>query len=176
MKKLILSAILVCVSFSLAFAGVKGEENAIQRVKTLGGKVEMGVGKFADNVVKVDLSGTNIQDPDLRDLIHLKELRSLDLSGTSVTEGTQYIAFIKKLESLDLSGTKVDDASLIKLRSLKKLSSLNIANTAISDNGLKAVAKFSSLKEISIANSKVTESGKTAFRLANPDISLSDAE
>lgn len=176
MKKLILTALLVCTTFTLAFAGGKGEEGVVQRVKALGGKVEMGEGKLAGNVVKVDLSGTSVQNLDLRDLIQLKELRSLDLSGTSITDGTQYISFIKNLESLDISGTKVDDAALTKLRSLKKLASLNIANTSVTDQGLQAVGKFSSLKDLSIANSKVTESGKTAFRIANPNINLSDAE
>lgn len=159
MKSLILTSLVVCLTFVSAFAGAKGEEKAVAAIKELGGKIEYGQGKFAQNVVKVDLSGTKVSNIDLRLLIQLKELQHLDLSETSVSDGTQYIGFIKKLQTLDLSRTNVDDAALQKIQSLKKLVTLQLAGTKITDEGLKSVAKMSSLKTVGVAQTAVSDAG-----------------
>lgn len=176
MKSFILTSLVLCLGVVAAFANDKGEAKAVDIVKTLGGKIEYGQGTRSGKVVKVDLSGTNVTNGDLRHLIGLKELRDLDLSGTSISDGTQYIGFMKKLETLDVSGTKVDDNALTKLRGLKNLKSISIAQTTVTDAGLQILGKISTLRDVSVADSRVTESGKSEALKANPNLRFSDAE
>ena len=52
-------------------------------------------------------------------------------------EGLTQLAGLKNLESLDLTGTAVTDAGLAQLTALKQLRELNLEDTPVTDIGVK---------------------------------------
>jgi len=87
---------------------------------------------IAKNVLWLKLNGAKIQKIDLSDFINLREL---NLSGTQVDDDAiDQVVKCQQLERLNLSGTKI--RSVKKLEALKKLRYLNIYNTSIEDADL----------------------------------------
>ncbi len=157
MKAIILTSLIICLGIVSAAAGVKNEEKAVAAIKELGGKIEYGEGKLKKHVVSVDLSGKKVTNADIVQITQLRQLRHLNLSGTSISTGTQYIAFLKELRTLDLSGTKVDDDNLARLSNLKKLEKISLRGTAVTEEGVKSIARISTLKTIDIARAQTAD-------------------
>ncbi|NOX55360.1 MAG: leucine-rich repeat domain-containing protein [Planctomycetes bacterium] len=68
----------------------------------------------------------------------MRKLRTLDLSGTDVTDrGLECLSGLVNLESLNLSGTEVTDRGTHHLKGLRKLNWLNLQNTAVTAAGLR---------------------------------------
>ena len=64
---------------------------------------------------------------DLKELVGLKNLRSLDLRETKVTDaGLKELAELKSLQSLNLAHTHVTNVGVKELAGLKNLQSLNL--------------------------------------------------
>ncbi|HMO79182.1 MAG TPA: hypothetical protein PKD24_00185 [Pyrinomonadaceae bacterium] len=157
MRAIILTSMIICLGIVSAAANVNREEAAVAAIKELGGTVEYGEGRRARNVVSVDLSGSKAGNADLRHLVGLKYVRDLNLSGTSISTGTQYIAFLKELRTLDLSGTNVDDDNLARLSNLKKLEKISLRGTAVTEEGVRSIARISTLKTIDIARAQTAD-------------------
>jgi hypothetical protein len=117
---------------SVSASAAWDEETGKSEVEKLGGKLKYGEGKYAKNVVAVDLSNSRVTDGDLRHLLHFRELQHLDVRGTSIGDpGTQYPAFIKNLRTLKVSGTQMTDAGLERLKKLKNLEIFLVDETKI---------------------------------------------
>ena len=85
----------------------------------------------------VGLSGTTLDDEDLRSLANLKQLVQLDLSGTRITDvGIRHIGSLTSLESLRLDGTDIDDAAVESLLRLPRLKTLCVSGTGMTDQGV----------------------------------------
>jgi len=80
------------------------------------------------NLTSLDLSGTQVTD--ISELRELKNLTSLNLSRTRATD-VSALRELKNLTSLDLSGTKV--MSISALGDLKNLRLLNLNGTQVTD-------------------------------------------
>lgn len=89
---------------------------------------------------------------ELADLSKLKELNSLDLSGSDISDLSTITNF-KVLQSLDLRNTKINDISA--LSKLRKLESLYISNTQVTD--LTPLKKLTNLTLLSIDGLAVTD-------------------
>ncbi|MCA9161638.1 MAG: hypothetical protein KDA62_01615 [Planctomycetales bacterium] len=72
-----------------------------------------------DEIVRVDLSGTNANDADIAGLARLSKLREVDLRGTQVTdEGLRALQTLGELRRIDLRATRVTPEGAAILREL----------------------------------------------------------
>jgi Leucine-rich repeat (LRR) protein len=172
-KALIFACLLVFVSAVTASAGWDEEKGKVA-IETLGGKLQWGEGKYAKNVISVDLSDTAVTDGDLRHLLNFKQLQNLDIRGTKVGDGgTQYIGFLKNLRTLNMFRTDLTDAGLARLRELDDLETLLIGGTKVTDEGLKNIESFSKLKKLSVFRTEVSDASlKSLGKLASLEVLL----
>ena len=104
------------------------------------------------DVVSINLSDTNLREPDLRFLAALGALRELRLANLPVGDAAlKQLAGHGKLEVLDLSGTRVTGAGLVDLATAAELKQLLLANTQIDQKHLSALAAFPKLEVLSLA-------------------------
>ena len=83
-------------------------------------------------VIAVDLRRYPVDRATLESLATLKQLRSLQLSGTDVSaEDLSRIASINSLESLDLRGCEVDTAGFQSLQALNQLKALRLSGKGV---------------------------------------------
>src|SRR5262245_47605707 len=101
----------------------------------------------------------------------IANLTTVNLIDTQVgDEAAPALAQLSGLRSLDLSGTQITDAGL---KPLHGLTALSFRNTAVSDAGLTAVANFAELRSLNAAGTKITDAGmkklSQKFRVLNLD-------
>ncbi len=96
-----------------------GEGGVSGTVHSLGGEIV----KNGDAIVEVDLNGAKTVSPaTLQEIGQIATLRKLRFIGSPIgDDGLPYLKNLKNLETLDLSGTKVSDAGLLSLAELPKL-------------------------------------------------------
>lgn len=150
---------LVCVA-AVTVSAAWDEEKGKAAIEQLGGKLQYGEGKYAKNVIGVDLSNTAVTDGDMRHLLNFKQLQHLDVRLTKIGDGgTQYIGFLKNLKTLNMFRTNLTDAGLERLKNLKDLETLLVGGTKITDEGMKSVEKLSKLRKVSVFRTDVSDAG-----------------
>ncbi|MBZ0189556.1 MAG: hypothetical protein K8F91_25140 [Candidatus Obscuribacterales bacterium] len=105
----------------------------------------------------LSLSFTRISD---KGLAHLTGLPLLDLSlvETAVTDqGLKELGKINSLRFLDLSATDITDRGLPYLRPLSSLSDIHLTATHITDNGIKELLHHPHLWKVVLINTFVTD-------------------
>lgn len=132
----------------------------------------------------------SIRDDDLADLSELRQLESLDLQRTRVTDaglfhlrnlsklktlrlggygtevkdkGIRYLATLSNLEELSLDRTSITDAALAHLRELKKLKSLSLREVLV-DQGLVHLADHKALTQLDLDSTFLSDATVAAFR------------
>ena len=111
------------------YGGVYSMASALYSRRTGGQSKGWFFNTFLNYVEAVDLSPHNwaamkrrgktlaVDDDALAMLYRFRELRSLDLRDTQVTDGgLRHIAALKRLEQLDIRGTRITDRGLQELR------------------------------------------------------------
>jgi len=143
------------------------EEQAVQVVTRLGGKVIRDEAAPGKPVVSVDLNHTNAADADLKLLPTMKHLQSLDLSWTTdITDvGMKEVAQLKHLQSLSLMRTAVTDAGMKEVARLKHLQLLDLCNTKVTDAGLKDLDVLRRMRDLDITNTQVTNASVTTLAM-----------
>ena len=116
------------------------------------------------------LANTRVGDEGLATLAAdgLTELRTLNLSGTQVTDaGIPNLAAFTKLEELDLGHTQLTDAGLASLAALKPfattLKRLKLTGTTVTDQGLANLKSLKKLNELGLGGTKIGDKGLTAL-------------
>lgn len=98
--------------------------------------------KGLNDLERLDIGNTKINDGDLEPLTGLPNLKDLGLDGTQITDaGLEYLKAVPNLETLDLAHTTIDDAGLKPLESLRHLSTLKLTGTKVTDKGIEAFKK-----------------------------------
>jgi hypothetical protein len=96
------------------------QTQALQAVANLGGEVRRSAGEAGVSVVVVNLTTCPVSNADLKHLAplgFLPRLESLDLSGTQITdEGLEDLVGLKQLHYLGLRETRVTEAGVERLR------------------------------------------------------------
>jgi hypothetical protein len=111
-------------------AATADQQAAIDRVKQLGGSVELDGKLDGKPIVKIDLGNTSAGDDDLKLFKALKQLRWLNLWRTHVTSaGLAHLEGLADLAWLDLGATRVGDHGLAHLSRLSKLETLTLQYT-----------------------------------------------
>lgn len=107
-------------------------------------------------------------------LSELKNLRALNLLGTSVTDdGLAHLARLTGLCVLWLAKTKITGAGLAHLAGLKSLRMLGLSGTAISDADLFHLKTLSNLEYLALDSTQVTGEGVEELKKALPDCEIS---
>jgi internalin A len=147
----------------------EAEDKAVAAVKKLGGKVKRDDKDPAHPVVGVDLSRIKLTVEDMKELAALKNLQTLILWDTQVTDaGLKDLAALKNLQALNLGATQVTDAGLKELANFKELQTLALSHTEVTDAGLKELANLKELKTLDLSETKVTDTGVAELKKALP--------
>lgn len=92
------------------------------------------------NLVRLNLSETDLTDEDAKQIAALPMLETLRFSSPTITDQTLlYLATSPTLRHLILSDSPITDAGLAHLAELKTLESLYLTNTRVTDAGLSAL-------------------------------------
>lgn len=123
----------------------------------------------------LDLERISIGDRQLALLAPLTNLRSLTLSHTPVTDADLKLLaqFSPQLDFLDLTRTAVTDAGLEHLKQLRRLRALHLNLTDLSDAGLATLADFQQLQVVEAELTAVTKAGAANFLKKRPRAQLS---
>jgi len=98
------------------------EAHAVKAVEKLGGNVTRDDKLPGKPVIGVNLNHSKLTDASLKELKELKQLTTLDLSGTPVTDaGLKELKELKQLTYLVPYETPVTDKGLKELKDLKQL-------------------------------------------------------
>jgi serine/threonine protein kinase len=136
------------------------EKQAAQAIQALGGRVLRSKKVPGNPVVTVRLSGFLVIDADLQTLGAFKQLKSLYLVHTKVTDtGMRYVSGLSNLSSLTLTGTGVTDAGLKWLTRLPRLRSLVLGRTKVTDEAMKYVGKLKHLRALDLQLTRVGDAG-----------------
>jgi len=122
---------------------------------------------------KVDLSGTI--SGDLRSLREIDDLRVLDLRDCAWVDDEQsaHLAELTNLKSLSLSGTSITDAGLLAISKLPRLSNLSIERCqGITDAGLDICAEMNQLRSLWLSSGQYGTDGLLDLRKQRPDLFL----
>jgi tetratricopeptide (TPR) repeat protein len=125
------------------------------------------------HLVKLNLSGAEINDQVFAALQHLTALTELNVADTNLTAAElNSIAKMTQLQKLDLSGNRIDGNALLAISQLPHLSCLAVDYTNVSG---KALSGFSQLTTLRAAYSSLSDPDVVAMqnlkRLSNLDIS-----
>lgn len=87
------------------------------------------------------------------DLWQLRELRDVDISGSrAADEDIRGILALELLESLDLEGTCITDEALLIINKVPRLRVLNVCETVISDRGISYLCECKSLERLKVGS------------------------
>jgi hypothetical protein len=115
-------------------------------------------------LTQLDLSGTSVTDGSLASLPELADLQELSLERTKITDaGTRWIGDCPKVERLSLALTSIGDASLEHLARLPRLRELNVADTRLTESGFAKVVQLPSLAEVTVSGDYLPASIKDPF-------------
>jgi len=184
-----LQALLACLLWSGApapAADIRPGGDA-KWIEDAGGSV---IRDAAGRITGVDLRASWVADTDLRKLLQLPSLRSLDLSLTRITdqgmqelknaagivdlnlyfaeyvtdEGLAAIKDWKKLKRLNLHGTKISDTTLEHISGIATLESINVGSAMITDVGMERLVSLPNLKELTMGGNELGDAGLQALR------------
>ncbi|WZO97475.1 hypothetical protein EP7_004509 [Isosphaeraceae bacterium EP7] len=118
-----------------------------------------------------EIWGPKLTDLGLADICRRKSLIEISLVNQRAMTDSGLVAFpgLKQLESLDLSGTKIGDAGLPHLGRCVSIRRLALKNTEITDAGLAHLRGLRSLESLDVEGTRVTKAGVDSFVSALPN-------
>lgn len=113
-----------------------------------------------EHLTALDLSGSRaLTDEGARQLVRLRGLRHLDLSGTAITDrALEILCELPALETLGLAMTHISDEGLASLTQCRELREVNLSWTHTGDGALRALAGMPKLHTLSTGNN-ITDAG-----------------
>lgn len=150
------------------------EQKAIRGIEKSGGSFVCFFLKTGKIPLALNFPEKKATDMELKELVCLKHLFSLDMSGTPVTDaGLKNLVGLTCLRSLELRETKVTDTGLKILAELPQLRCLGLNSTQVTDEGLKKLTGLKELFWLSLHGTKVTDAGVTEFQKKHPKCKVS---
>lgn len=132
--------------------------------------------------LRIDRSGTNLNDADLKEIEDLKNATDLDLSATKITDaGLVLLDRCRNLKGIHLAGTLITDDGLKELKHFDALAILDIGGTKVTDAGLKNLKECKSLTWLGLRDTQITDAGlrnlweRENLRLILSSTQISDA-
>lgn len=141
-----------------------------------GAALDVDAERTPSPVVGADLRGVDLTDALAAHLAGCKELRTLNLSESTVTDAhLAKLTGLSHLTSLDLSVTKITDAALEEVARWGGLETLHLRQTAVTDAGVARLGELTNLTTLSLSNTMITDAGLPALakltKLATLDLS-----
>ena len=138
---------------------------AVEALTGLAKELRKGRNGFID---QADFRGTDIGNESLEHLKGLKQLSSLLLNGTKVTDdGLKVVGTISTLRNLDLRGCKITNVGMTHLTGLKKLVALKLTGDnnlcTVDDKGLSELANLSNLRALALDSLWVSGDGLSSL-------------
>lgn len=97
---------------------------------------------LSDNILWLNLSGTDIDDNDLKTIGRLKNISRINLNNTAVSDkGIAELAKLSNLQYLNLTGTQVTAKGLTTLGVLKKLKNIYLYRSKVTGSDWPALQK-----------------------------------
>ncbi len=116
----------------------------VSRQKGINRSTLKALSPVSEQLISLNLSGTDIQDKDLSGLANFPHLQKLFLQQTAISDkGISALEKLDYLTYLNLYETKISDTSLPVLSQLKRLKKLYLWQTATTNEG---IAKFTNQK------------------------------
>ena len=124
-----------------------------------------------DALEHLNLWGTEVRGPGLKDLTCLPRLRDLWVNRTAVDDAAlAYLEPLKALQRLNLAGDQITGAGLAHLAGLTELRNINLAGTRVDDAGLDHLRGLRKLRRIVATDTGVTAAGVERLRAALPTL------
>jgi len=106
-------------------------------------------------VTQVNLRGAEVSDELLQHLTELKNVTSLLLNDTNITDDSlKIVNQVTTLRNLDLRGCKISNAGLANITGLKNLATLKLTGKGslctVDDDGMDSLAKLTSLRSLAL--------------------------
>jgi hypothetical protein len=105
---------------------------------------------------ELGLAGTCVRGAGLRHLVALPALNDLNLADTEVTDDDLALLAGKPIRTLDLSGTTITDVGIEQLNGVMWL---KLARTGVSDQGLVALSQMRFLRLLDLTETQITDRG-----------------
>jgi Leucine-rich repeat (LRR) protein len=106
----------------------------------------------------IHVSETPVSDQAISNINKMKDLQSLSIDGTTVTDDGLALLELPKAGGLDLGKTAVTDKSLPHIgSSFKRLDWLSFNDTKVTDNGVAALVDLRSLKTLVLIHTPVSD-------------------
>ncbi|WP_020473967.1 leucine-rich repeat domain-containing protein [Zavarzinella formosa] len=147
-----------------------------------------GVTEFDDESIKgitrhqelvcLDLGVTDITNAGLKEIVGLKNLKSLRfldprMSPKAISDdGLKQIGELKQLTELVMMSFRFTDDGLKYLASLNQLTSLSVSSPRITDKGLKHLVSLKQLAELDLSLTNVTAEGAKELQMALPKVKI----
>jgi hypothetical protein len=115
------------------------------------------------------LSSPNVSDEGVIAIAGFNSLEWLRIcAAPKVTDrGVAHLERLSELKSLDLSETSITDEALSHIGKLGRLESLAFHQCAITDDGIRELSKLTRLKKVRISSTKVTDASMSALGTLN---------
>lgn len=111
------------------------------------------IAHLAPNLSDLNLAQSNVTSGDIKNLIHMTDLKNLDLSHTKISTSTlNFLAKLLNLETLNLSGNKLQDGDFKKLAQLNHLTTLDLSQVQMSVANFKELGSLTQLQTLNISN------------------------
>lgn len=125
------------------------------------------------SVRHLNLSGGQLRDFQLRQIVKLEKLRFLDLSNTLITnEGLNLLKRCPDLARLRLRYNSVGDSGVASLKELVSLTSLDLEGTDITDATTEMLASCSRLERLNLRHTALTPDAVERLRKALPNCAI----
>lgn len=92
---------------------------------------------------RLELAETNIDNDDLRHIVHLDKLRTLTLESTNITnDALKYLVQLKSLQTLYLKRTQIDNGAVVYFKKLPHLYELHLKGTKVTLDAMYKIQTF----------------------------------
>jgi len=126
------------------------------------------------NLQSLDLFHTDLTDVGAKGLAGMPELQKLYVWNTEITdEGLANVKGLGKLKLLYMSDTKVTDAGMAHLSGLENLDYLWMNKLPVTDAGLKALESCKALRNVQARGTQITDAGVAALVEVIPKVKVS---
>jgi hypothetical protein len=110
------------------------------------------------HITRVNLTGADVSDEDVKLLYPLRMVSNLQLSDTAITDQfSEHLAGFRHLTVLQLSKTAVADETARVLPRLPLLRELDLRHTKITDEGMKHISTWNQLLILDVSDTAITD-------------------
>jgi Leucine-rich repeat (LRR) protein len=140
------------ITISLLFVQITDkytEAETIAFVESLGGSFKHEKTPIGNHVTEISLRGSQLTDAEIKKLLELRFVRTLDLARTNVTAvGLKELESMQSLRALDLSGMTLTGEEFKAIRKIRNLQTLRMRRTKLSPLSIRELSSIRQLRTL----------------------------